>query len=205
MKRMEPMDATTGVAPRTPGLVRWIDRISTVLAIAAGVAAMAMMINIVADVISRTAARPLPGTLDITQFAWMPIVVSLGMGYALLQGQHIRIGLLADLTSRRTQQIIEVVAMVASLVALSALSWFGAERAFRALEVGEFSSATPWLPIGVFRWVMVAGLIGLALQAIAQLLRAITDPDSLLDDEFALIESEIPTPIVVGNTEGERA
>lgn len=182
---------------RPPTWLRWIDRLSVALAIAAGVAAFAMMTNIVLDVFGRTFFRPLPGTVDMTQFAWMPIVVSLGMAYALLQGQHIRIGLLADLSSRRVQRIVEVGAMLATLVAVGGLSWYGAERAYRAIQIGEFSSATPWLPIGVFRWVMVVGLIGLALQAFAQMTRAITVAEFISeDDELALIESQIPTPVV---------
>lgn len=174
------------------GSLRWIDRLSAALALLAGLAALAMMANIVADVVGRVFFRPLPGTVDITQFAWMPIVVSLGMGYALLSGQHIRIGLLADRCGPLTQRVVEVCAMAATLATLAAFSWFGAERAIRGLQIGEFSSATPWLPIGVFRWVMVAGLLGLALQALAQLLRAVVLRDALTaDDELAPIESEL--------------
>lgn len=186
---------------------RWltgIDRLSTLLALLAGVVALAMMVNIVADVIGRLYLRPLPGTVDLTQFAWMPIVVSLGMGYALLSGQHIRIGLLVDSSSERAQRVVEVFAMAVAFATVAAFSWYGAERAFRGMQMGEFSSATPWLPIAVFRWVIVVGLVGLALQAVAQLVRAFTVTDFVAPDaEMRQIDDEASTDLLDATVEGD--
>lgn len=174
------------------GWLRWVDRFTTVLAILAGIAALAMMVNIVADVIARSVARPLPGTVDLTQFAWMPIVISLGLGYALLVGQHIRVTLLTGEAAPRTQRIVEIVGMTITLATAAALAWFGVERAIAATGIAEAPASTPWLPIWVFRWVLVIGVVGLALQAAAQLVRAITVPEFDPDDdgEFELTGPE---------------
>src|SRR5687768_10525420 len=83
---------------RLPWL-KWIDRFSLVLAAVGGVCTAALMINIVIDVIKRnTLDRPLEGTLDLTQFVWMPSLVALGLGYALLRGEHVRVNLLTGPT-----------------------------------------------------------------------------------------------------------
>ena len=72
--------------------------------------------------------RPLPGTLDLTQFAWMPSAVSLGLGYALLRGEHIRVNLLTAPTGPRTQRIIEIVSMVFTLGTVAMMIWFGSRE-----------------------------------------------------------------------------
>lgn len=182
--------------------LKCIDRFSVALAMAAGVACMLMMANIVFDVVGRAASRPLPGTVDITQFAWMPVVVSLGMGYALLAGQHIRVGLLTDPSTQRTQRVVEVAAMTATLATFAAFAWFGVERAIRSTQMGEASSVTPWLPIWLFRWVLVIGVVGLALQALAQLIRALTVPVFGSEESASAIGSAAGDPSATAAVKG---
>lgn len=158
------------------GWLRIIDRISISLAIVAGVGCLGMMLNIVADVIARAASRPLSGTVDLTQFAWMPVIVSLGLGYALLLGQHIRVTLLSGSASLGAQRIVEIVGLTVTLVTAAALAWYSMERALMATGIAEMPPSTPWLPIWAFRWVLVLGAVGFAMQAAAQLIRAITIP-----------------------------
>src|SRR5215211_2655661 len=72
--------------------LKWIDRFSAFLAAVGGLCTAALMINIAVDVILRnTVNHPLEGTLDLTQFVWMPSLVALGLGYALVRGEHIRV------------------------------------------------------------------------------------------------------------------
>lgn len=174
--------------------VKWIDRFSLLLAILGGLATVGLMLNVVADVIGRFFFnRPLPGTLDLTQFAWMPTLVSLGLGYALLRGEHIRVNLLTSPTGPRTQRVIEIVGMAFTLGTTALLIWFGAEKAASAADFGEKAVGTPWLQIWPFRWVIVVGLIGLLLQALAQLLRAITVTHFVpgdADEAAAALEAE---------------
>lgn len=184
-------------AIETPERVRWlkwIDRFSTLLAILGGVATVALMLNVVMDVIGRYFFnRPFPGTLDLTQFAWMPSLVALGLGYALLRGEHIRVNLLTAPTGPRVQRIIEVVAMVFTLGTTVLFLWFGSEKAFEAMGFDEKAVGTPWLHIWPYRWVIVLGLVGLLLQAFAQLLRAVTVAEFKPTDEdeaIAAIEAE---------------
>lgn len=181
-------------APERLEWLRWIDRFNTLLAVIGGIATVGLMLNIVADVIGRFFFNnPLPGTLDMTQFAWMPMLVSLGLGYALLRGEHIRVNLLTAPTGPRVQRIIEIVGMAFTLATVAMLIWFGTEKAQDAMGFGEKAVGTPWLSIWPFRWMIVVGLIGLLLQACAQLLRAITVAEfrPTDDDEVAVaLEAE---------------
>lgn len=162
----------------------WIDRFNTILAVLGGIATVGLMLNVVFDVVGRFFFnRPLPGTLDLTQFAWMPMLVSLGLGYALLRGEHVRVNLLTAPTGERTQRVIEVVGMVFTLATTMLFIWFGTEKAIDAAGFGEKAVGTPWLEIWPFRWVLVLGMIGLFLQAAAQLVRAVTVERFVAADE----------------------
>jgi TRAP-type mannitol/chloroaromatic compound transport system permease small subunit len=178
---------------RVPWL-RWIDRLSILLAILGGVATLGLMTNVVIDVLGRYFFnRPLPGTLDLTQFAWMPTLVSLGLGYALLRGEHIRVNLLTAPTRPRTQRIIEIVGMVFTFVTAALFIWFCVRKANEAMDFGEKAVGAHWLAIWPFRWVIVVGMIGLMLQAFAQMLRAITVAEfksSDADEAAAALEVE---------------
>jgi TRAP-type mannitol/chloroaromatic compound transport system permease small subunit len=177
---------------RLPWL-KWIDRFSLLLAGLGGVATLALMINVVLDVVARFLDRPFPGTLDLTQYTWMPSIVALGLGYALLRGEHIRVNLLTAPTGPLVQRIIEIVGMVFTLGTVILFIWFSTEKAAEAMGFDETAVGTPWLQIWPYRWVLVVGMIGLLLQACAQLLRAATVKEftSSGDDEAAALEAEV--------------
>lgn len=183
------MTIVDGATERVPWL-KWIDRFSLLLAILGGVATVGLMVNVVLDVLGRFFFnRPLPGTLDLTQFAWMPTLVALGLGYALFRGEHLRVNLLTAPTASRTQRIIEIVGMVFTLGTTALFILFGAEKAVEAMNFGEKAVGTPWLEIWPYRFVIVVGMIGLFLQAFAQLLRAITVKEFKPSDEDEAIDA----------------
>ncbi|MFB9859482.1 TRAP transporter small permease subunit [Paenarthrobacter aurescens] len=174
---------TADAVDRLPWL-KWVDRFSLLLAVLGGVATVLLVLTVVFDVIGRFFFnRPLPGTLDLTTFAFMPTLVSLGLGYALLRGEHIRVNLLTAPTGSRVQRIIEIVGMLFTLGTTALFILFGAEKAVAAMNGKEKAVGTPWLEIWPFRWIIVVGLIGLILQALAQLLRAITVKEFRAADE----------------------
>lgn len=187
---MTSADGFRGVAP----WLKWIDRFNILLAIIGGVATVGLMVTVVIDVTGRSLFdRPLQGTLELTQFAWMPTLVSLGLGYALLRGEHIRVNLLTAPTGQRVQRIIEIVGMTFTLGVTVLFLWFGFEKAMDAMGYGEKATLTPWLLIWPYRWVLAVGLVGLLLQAVAQLLRAITVSEFTATDQdeiAAALEAE---------------
>jgi len=167
----------------------WVDRFSVVLAALAGIATALMMANVIADVIGREFFNhPLPGTLDLTQYVWMPSLVALGLGYALLRGEHIRESLLTGPTGERTQRGVEIVGMVFTLVVVGLFIWFGFEKAQASIASGESAIGTEWLAIWPYRLVLLVGLSGLFLQSLAQLVRAVTSSEFVPSDEVEAIE-----------------
>lgn len=168
-------------ASRSAKEPRWLkvaDLFSLSLALLGGVAAAVLAINVILDVVGRSFfAKPLPGTLDLTTYAWMPTLVSLGLGYALLRGEHIRVSLLTAAASPRVQRAIEIVGMAFITAVAVALAYYGAQKAINAGSYGESAVGTPWLTIWPFRWVVVVGLAGLALQGLAQFVRVVRMKD----------------------------
>jgi TRAP-type mannitol/chloroaromatic compound transport system permease small subunit len=213
--RADPVTLDAAPRDRLPGL-RWIDRFSMALAVVGGIATVGLMVNVVADVAGRALAnRPLPGTVDLTASVWMPTLVSLGLGYALLRAEHIRVNLLTAATGPRTQRLVEIVGMTITLAVASLFLFFGAESAADSMSLGESTVGTPWLLVGPFRLVTAIGLVGLALQSIAQLLRAATvaqfvpaDDDEVAvalapeEDVFDEVGNELARPLrATGSTE----
>lgn len=192
--------------------LQWIDRFNLALAVLGGLATVALMINVVIDVAGRYFFnRPFEGTLDLTQFVWMPSLVALGLGYALLRGEHIRVNLLTAPTGSRVQRIIEVVGMVFTIGTMVLFVWFGIEKAEEAMAFDEKAVGTQWLEIWPFRWVIVVGMSGLLLQACAQLLRAVTvkefrpsdeDEAAVLEHEETVFEELQHEPDTVGREPG---
>jgi TRAP-type C4-dicarboxylate transport system permease small subunit len=189
---------TPAAASPTTSAPRWlklIDRLSLASAAVGAILLGGMVCTVVADVIRRNAFnRPVPGALELTQFAYMPTLISLGLGYALLRNEHIRVTLLTAPTGPKVQRVIEVLGMVLTIGAMGALAWFGAQRAQTAQLVDEHAVGVEWFAIWPYRWVAVVGMVVLGLQAIAQLVRAIVAPELIPteDDEMAALADEEP-------------
>jgi TRAP-type mannitol/chloroaromatic compound transport system permease small subunit len=185
----------------------WIDRLNAGLATVGGMATIALMLHVTADVAARfLGGAPLPGTLDATQYGWMPMVVALGLGYALLRGEHIRVNLLTAPTGERTQRVIEIVGMTFTLATTGLFLWFGAVRAMENTRIGTHSPGAAWLPTWPFQWVVIIGLAGLLLQACAQLYRAFTVAEFVPDDEdeaVVALETAGMTSAEVSMAEGD--
>ena len=176
---------------REPGWFKMIDRVSLVFALAGGAACALMAFNIILDVIGRSFFnQPLPGTLDMTQFVWMPTLVALGFGFALLRGEHIRVSLLTGGASPRVKRVIELISMVAIFVVSLVLAYYTVDKAVDAMGFDERAVGTSWVLIWPFRWVVVAGLLALALQSVVEFFRArrVVPESTLLDD---LVEADL--------------
>lgn len=157
-----------------PGWYRVIDGMNRAFAIIGGLACFLLAMNVVADVLGRFLFNaPITATLDITTYAWMPTLIGLGFGYALLRNEHIRVTLITGSTSAGLQRVVEMISMAAVAMLALALAYYGAEMAVMAMAYQESADTTQWLAIWPFRWVLIVGLVGLAAQAIVEFLRAL--------------------------------
>lgn len=167
--------------------LRIIDRISVTLAIAGGIGAALLVLHIVSNVVSRSSSGvPIPGTLDVSTYIWMPAVTVLAMGYALQRGEHIRVSLITGPASSRTQRVIEVASLTLTIVILAALVFYTFLGALDAQAIGESATGTPWLVIWPMRFVITAGLAGFLLQTIAEIYRAFVATDIEETEEVLL-------------------
>lgn len=176
----------------------WIDAVTKVAAVIAAVLVGVMAIHIVVDAVARSMFHaPLPGTLEIAQYAWMPAAVALGLGYALYRGEHIRVDLLTLGAGQRTRQVVEIVAMAVTLVVVVLAVWTGFEGALDSVAKNEASDGSRWVIIWPGRIAVAVGLLTLALQTLAQLVRAFANELPLLAEETAIRGDEGDRPPVV--------
>lgn len=167
--------------------VSWIDAVTKVAATISSVLVAVMVIHIVVDAIARSMFHsPLPGTLEITQYAWMPSAIALGLGYALYRGEHIRVDLLTSGAGGRTRQVVEIVAMALTLVIVVLAAWAGFESAMDSMEKNEASQGYQWIIIWPGRIAVAVGLLALALQTLAQLVRAFANELPVSAEEAAV-------------------
>jgi TRAP-type C4-dicarboxylate transport system permease small subunit len=168
-------------------LVNWIDGITKVAAAISAVLVGVMVIQIVVDAIVRSMFHsPLPGTLEIMQYAWMPAAIALGLGYALYRGEHIRVDLLTSGAGERTRQVLEMVAMAVTLIAVVLVAWAGFESAMDSMAKNEASQGYRWIIIWPGRLAVAVGLLALALQTLAQLVRAFANELPVSAEEAAV-------------------
>ena len=150
-----------------------IDRLSSALAVVAGVLLLILIGDMMYEVVSRRVfSAP---TLWASDVAYMAngIGFLFAAGYALRKNAHIRIDFLSTRFSRRYQDWINVAAYV--LLILPALIFFviGAyDEWLEAYLTDELDPASPWKPL---LWPLFAGLLigfaGLLLQALAECIR----------------------------------
>lgn len=151
----------------------WVDRISTWLAAVAAACTGLMALHIVADALGRTMFRqPLPATLELTQYGWMPALAALALGYAMLLGEHIKVDLLTGGASPQVRRVVQTVAMFVTLATVALLAWAAVESAIASVELAEHSAGAAWVPVWPGRIALGVGMIGLTLQTGAELVRA---------------------------------
>lgn len=155
-----------------PAWVRGIDLAARVGSWASGACVLLMGLNVVIDVAMRNLARtPLPGTLDLVTYLWMPCLALLALGYAEIRDEQIRVTLLVDATSERSRrrQAAVVEALTAALGAWMTYLAIGA--AIRSFEISETTISASWLPLWPIRVVVVLSFALFSLSALARIYR----------------------------------
>lgn len=153
-----------------PRWVRIINLLSTVIVVPAALACLAMMLHVIADVVGRTFFnRPLPGTLEITQYWWMMAIVFGAFGYAQVRGDHIRATIVPELMGPRGQRGAEILAVALLAVLGVFVAYYGWHAALASREIREVSNSSPPVPIWPLVFLVPFGAISLTLQCIASI------------------------------------
>lgn len=115
----------------------------------------------------------------------------LAAGYTLLQGEHVRVDVLASRLSKRKQIWIDIFGLVLFLTPMSlAVLWLGVPFFWQALQTGEMSGNAG----GLIRWpvylMMPLGFGLLLLQGWSELIKRIAFLQGLIDDPTAKKEEK---------------
>jgi TRAP-type C4-dicarboxylate transport system permease small subunit len=154
-----------------------IDFLSKSAAVAAGGVVLVMAAQVTVDVAMRTWwNEPLPGTLDIISLVYMPILISLSLGYAERVREHITVSLLHDSMGPTWRRHQEVVVGAASAVGVWLLLYYGYFRAIQAFEIRETSIGSIDVPVWPSTFAMTVGFAIFLLQVVASAFRAATAP-----------------------------
>lgn len=177
-----------GVSPvhkRTePRWLRQANSIARLSAIAGGALCVVMAVNILADVVMRTAfARPLPATLELTAGWWMACVTTLGLAYAHARNDQIRITALVDRADPRFQVTAALIAEVVTLATVSWMLWLAIEKLWISILIGESSLNIAWVLLWPGRLVIVVSLAIFALSIVVRIVRLLIGTAAVVEVE----------------------
>ncbi len=172
--------------PQFYALVFGLSRLAAVVA----AAALIFMVGIIAlEIVLRTIFST--STFVTSEFVGyaMMICVIWSLGYVLEHGQLIRVNVLLQHLSPRTQNLLTAIAALVVCAGVSGLAWLYWVRTERAFERGTVSSSIAAVPTWIPEGIMMAGMAIFAVQLLAHALRQLTghsspaphDPDALTE------------------------
>ncbi|MEM1389132.1 MAG: TRAP transporter small permease [Pseudomonadota bacterium] len=119
--------ATASLVRADDSLLSWIDRtllrLERVLALASGLAVVALMLLAVVSVSGRNAFnQPLPGYVDWIEQA-MPLIAFTGISFVMREGGHIRMDIVIGALRGRLLYSVEFITTLAVLALMALLVW----------------------------------------------------------------------------------
>lgn len=170
-------------AERDPLVLRAVDRISSVAAIGAGIALVALLVNVAIDVAARTiGGRPLGLTLELTTFWWMPVLVTLSYAMTEREREHITVTMLLDRLPQRMRRYVEGAFSAIGAVLVIILTWYTAADAIAAAEVRLSANSDPPLEYWPAKILAAAGLALLAVQMATTTFRHFSGRSTFTDE-----------------------
>jgi TRAP-type C4-dicarboxylate transport system permease small subunit len=157
---------------------RGLARINTALALVCGIALVATVLLVLAEIIlRRTAGRGLGGSDEIAGYV-MAGVAAWGLAYALTERAHVRIDVATGRLPPGGKVWFDLLSLAAMTAVAGIVSWYGWLVLARTLERGSRANSpleTPlWLPqsVWVSGWVWLTVVSGLLTLAVAILIAA---------------------------------
>ncbi|GAA2853203.1 hypothetical protein GCM10010517_11020 [Streptosporangium fragile] len=159
-----------------------------------------MMIHITANALLRALANsPLPNTLEIVQYWYLPTVAFLGFVAAQYRGQHIAADLVFQMLPDVTRRYVLALVFVLCTVLSAGFAWFSWGEAVHAMQTGKTAGVSDVVAWPAYFLVPLA-FASLTVQFGLASLRAVTHPeadqfigdpdDAILLEEMASAEGE---------------
>jgi TRAP-type transport system small permease protein len=128
---------------------RWLHYVS-------GALIVGLMFMTVANILGRwTMGRPVRGSVELTEIG-MVAIVFLGLAYAQVREDHIRVDLVYERMGPRGRRLLGLFAAVVSLITVLALTWRLYDYV-RVLEASRRTTSALSIPLFWVGWVAVVG------------------------------------------------
>ncbi len=155
-------DVPSALPPR--GVVRRLtDALWLLYAVVGGLAVIALLVTVVADVLLRYLfSSGIAGANDVVSSWFMTTVAFTGIALAQRTGGRIQVDFVLDAVPGRLRRVTDVVVLLA-VAALGALfAWFGWQEALDQMEAGEYAPIGD-RPLWPFRFLVPVGFAGFTL------------------------------------------
>ena len=154
-------------------LTSWAEQVSGV-ASRTGVwvgaaAAFLLVIVVTANIIARLLGSGVPGVLDISQ-SFMVIIAAMMLAYTQAQRGHIGVEFVIKKMPERVQQVVGIITLLLSLTFAVLLAWQSWRMAWFALQVGDHSPVSPYLPLYPAKLILALGVTLLCPQLVIDVL-----------------------------------
>lgn len=155
----------------TDRFVTIVGRISTAMALVAGVILVVMAIHVTLDVAARTFTRtPIPGTIEFISYWWMPSLVFLGIGEVERRREQISVTLVTDVLREPWRARAFRIARVLGGIALAFVVYFAFIAFASSFALDQTATGLVPLPIWLAKGVATLGLAQFLLQIVANAL-----------------------------------
>lgn len=160
-----------------------VDRLCVGIGYLGGIAIMAAMLHVVADVVGKILFRaPIPGTTEIVTYYYMVAIVFLPLALVERGNRHISVDLLAEHLSPSVQRKLIGVVSLASVTFYGLLTWVSLVEALEKAHVREKVTGSLILPIWPSRFFLPIGCGFIALLLVIKGLRLVFGDSRPLDD-----------------------
>jgi len=158
------------------GLTRQFERLTRWLHHLSGALLLGLMVLTVANIVGRWLFdAPVAGTVELTEIGMVGIVF-LGLAYAQVREDHIRVDLLYERLGPRGRKVLGLFAALVSFATVAVLTWRLWSYAGRLSASGRTTSALR-IPLSWVAWVAVAGAAIYAMGVVVTAHRRARDPD----------------------------
>lgn len=155
--------------------MKLLDKISNLLLLVGGVALIALMLHVSADVVfKRVFGMPIQGTTEMVSSYYMVACVFLGLGVVQRDGKQLAVEFFSDRLSPRYRAAVDIFAGSVMIVFGALLVWTGSEQAI----TNTLARETNWSTIARFeiwptRWFPVIAYASMLGYLVIQLVRDI--------------------------------
>lgn len=123
----------------------------------------ALILLIFLDVLSRNLFNtPIPGALEVTEYWLMVPLVSVGIWWAGVGHEHVRVSMLTEILGRNALRLADTIVSLLSIAILLRMAWLGFGVAFESMADGEYAGAYK-IVIWPVRFIAALGFLSFAL------------------------------------------